>query len=136
MNVWCKDAVGRFTFGNDGFCRTTGRSLDQIIGRDDFDLFPALLAEKYRRDDEWVMSTGKALEINEEHQNARGETLHVRTTKVPVYDGKGQIAGTQGIFWDVTENKRLREAVEHATVEIARLKRQLEKLSAGERAQQ
>jgi PAS domain S-box-containing protein len=130
MNVWCKDAMGRFTFGNEGFCRTTKRSLDQIIGRTDFDLFPADLAEKYRRDDAWVMSTGKALETTEEHRNALGETLHVRVAKVPVFDGKGQIAGTQGIFWDVTENKRLKEAVDLATAEIARLKQQLEKHTA------
>jgi PAS domain S-box-containing protein len=130
MNVWCKDAMGRFTFGNEGFCKTTRRPLDQIIGRTDFDLFPADLAEKYRRDDAWVMSTGEALETTEEHRNALGETLHVRVAKVPVLDGKGQIAGTQGIFWDVTENKRLKEAADLANAEVARLKQQLETLTA------
>src|SRR5262249_18642717 len=59
MNVWRKDAEGRFTFGNKGFCETTKRSLDELIGRTDFDLFPAELAEKYRRDDARVLATGE-----------------------------------------------------------------------------
>ena len=100
MNVWRKDADGRFTFGNRGFCETTKVPLSELIGKDDFDLFPRELAEKYRRDDRRILETGETLEITEEHLTAQGERLHVRVIKLPIFDGNGQTVGTQGIFWD------------------------------------
>ncbi len=111
MNVWRKDAAGRFTFGNEGFCATTRRSLGELIGKTDFDLFPADLAEKYRRDDEWVLATGKTFQATEEHQTADGTTLRVQLLKLPVHDGQGRIVGTQGIFWDVSDRNQLDEAL-------------------------
>jgi PAS domain S-box-containing protein len=100
MNVWRKDAVGRFIFANRGFCETTKIPLAELVGKDDFDLFPAELAEKYRRDDRQVLETGETLELTEEHLTAQGERLFVRVIKLPVFDGQGRVVGTQGIFWD------------------------------------
>ena len=126
MNVWRKDANGRFTFGNEGFCATTKRSLTELIGKTDFDLFPAELAEKYRRDDDLVLTTGKPLQATEEHETAEGETLHVQVLKLPVYDGQGHIVGTQGIFWDVSDRKRLEDALTKTSAELAELKQQFQ----------
>jgi PAS domain S-box-containing protein len=122
MNVWRKDATGRFTFGNEGFCKTTKRSPDDLIGKTDFDLFPAKHAEKYRRDDAWVLATGNTLETTEEHLTAEGQTLHVRITKLPVYDGQGQIVGTQGMFWDVSDRQRLEETLAQTAAELEQMK--------------
>jgi len=130
MNVWRKDAAGRFTFGNQGFCETTKRSLGELIGKTDFDLFPVELAEKYRRDDASVLATGSRFEATEEHLTAEGETLHVRVVKLPVYDGNGQIVGTQGIFSNVTDSKRLEEVLAQTNAELARVKQQLQEATA------
>ena len=97
--------TGRFIFGNEGFCTTTKRSLKELIGKNDYDLFPAEYADKYRRDDAWVLATGKTLEKTEEHLTAKGDTLHVRIVKLPVYDGRGFIIGTQGMFWDMRDRR-------------------------------
>src|SRR5262249_32253389 len=51
QNIFCKDPEGRFTFGNKRFCEIVGMSLDQLVGKSDYDLFPHELAEKYREDD-------------------------------------------------------------------------------------
>ena len=40
----CKDRDGRYNFGNKGFCETTKRPLAELIGKTDFDIFPAELA--------------------------------------------------------------------------------------------
>jgi len=126
MNVWRKDAAGRFTFGNEGFCATTKRSLAELIGKTDFDIFPAELAAMYRRDDDWVMTTGKPLQATEKHQTAKGETLHVQVFKLPVHDGQGRIVGTQGIFWDASDRKRLEEALAKTSAELAEIKQQFQ----------
>jgi PAS domain S-box-containing protein len=127
FNVWRKDADGRFTFGNEGFCGATKRPLSEIIGRTDFDLFPPELAEKYRRDDAWVIATGKTFEATEEHLTADGEKLHVRVVKIPISDASGQVVGTQGIFWDVSDRKCLEEKLERAVAERDELRRRLER---------
>src|SRR6185369_12754032 len=53
--VFRKDQAGRFTFGNEPFCRLLEKTPAEILGRTDFDLVPRELAEKYRQDDLRVM---------------------------------------------------------------------------------
>ncbi len=127
FNVWRKDVEGRFTFGNRGFCEATKRSLSEIIGRTDFDLFPPELAEKYRRDDVSVIATAKTFDATEEHLTAHGEKLYVRVVKIPICDANGQVVGTQGIFWDVSDRKHLEEKLEQAVAERDELRRRLER---------
>src|SRR5664279_3162301 len=67
QNILRKDLQGRFTFANQQFCKILNRSLADIVGKTDFDFFPRELAEKYQRDDQRVMQTGKPYETVEEH---------------------------------------------------------------------
>ncbi|MCX6927608.1 MAG: PAS domain S-box protein, partial [Verrucomicrobia bacterium] len=39
QNIFRKDLQGRFTFGNQQFCKILNRSLQEIIGKTDFDFF-------------------------------------------------------------------------------------------------
>jgi hypothetical protein len=96
----------------------------------DYDLFPAELAEKYRKDDAWVMATGKTLEATEQHLTARGDTLHVRIVKLPVHGGQGLIVGTQGMFWDVSDRRHLEEALAQTVEELDLVKQQLREATA------
>ena len=68
QNIFRKDLSGRFTFANQQFCKSLGRSLAEIHGRTDFDFFPHELAQKYQADDQRVIQTGKPYETVEEHQ--------------------------------------------------------------------
>ncbi len=106
QNIICKDLEGRFTFANQNFCRALGKSAEEIVGKTDFDFFPAELAAKYQKDDRRVAASGQRFETVEEHQTNRLETRFVRVIKSPVYDAQGRIAGVQGIFWDVTEQRK------------------------------
>jgi two-component system, NtrC family, sensor kinase len=99
MNVWRKDAAGRFTFANQGFCQTMGIPLDELIGKTDFDLFPTELAEGYREGDVRILTTGTIYEATEEVIDAEGKRRRIQIVKLPVRDGQGEIIGTQGIFW-------------------------------------
>jgi two-component system sensor histidine kinase/response regulator len=112
INIFRKDQPGRFTFANKLFCETLRKAPDDIIGKTDFDFFPKELAEKYRRDDEGIMRSRGVFEDVERHQKPNGESAYVQILKTPVYDFKGQVVGTQGMFWDVTA----RTMAEQATV--------------------
>src|SRR5688572_16501943 len=111
LNIFRKDRLGLFTFANRRFCETIRRPLAGVLGKSDFDFFPTELAEKYRRDDEMVMSTGQIFETVEEHQKETGELIYVHVIKSPVYDASNKIIGVQAIFWDVTEKRRAEDSL-------------------------
>ncbi len=123
QNVFRKDTQGRFTFANQQYCKHYNCRLDDILGKTDFDFFPADLAEKYRRDDWRVMETGQTYEIVEEHHPLGQPKTVVQVVKTPLYGPDGNIIGLQGIFWDITpqrqmeENLRTSEALYHSLVE-------------------
>ncbi len=104
VQVLRKDLEGRFTFANKSFCQLLGKNLDEILGKTDFDFYPAELAQKYRRDDARVAATGELFEDIEEYEKA-GETRYVHVMKSAVRDAAGKIVGTQAVFWDVTSRK-------------------------------
>ncbi len=106
LNVFSKDLEGRFTFANRQYCTTENRSLEEIIGKTDFDLHPPDLARKYREDDRYVIETGQTWKFVEIHQPLEGEPRYVQVIKAPLYDANGALAGMLGIFWDVTEQKK------------------------------
>ena len=112
LGVWRKDLEGRLIFSNKRVCELLGRTLDQVIGKTDFDFFPPELAEKYRQDDLRVHQTGTTYATAEDNNvTAKGEKLYVEVVKSPIFDAAGQVIGTQGIYWDVTERKRAEEAL-------------------------
>ena len=119
QNIFRKDLEGRFTFGNGRFCSEMSKSLDQLVGKTDFDFFPPDLAAKYRADDVMVIESGKPFEVVEEHVTPTGEKLYVHVIKTPVHDALGKLIGTQGIFWDVTEKFRAEEQLRRAYAELA-----------------
>ena len=111
QNIFRKDRAGRFTFGNARFCAELRRPLEEIIGKTDFDLFPKELAEKYQRDDQSVMETGAPFETVEEHRTPDRGKIYVQVIKTPMYDALGNVLGVQGMFWDVTERRKMEEAL-------------------------
>jgi PAS domain S-box-containing protein len=111
LNVLRKDFNGKIAFGNQRYCETIGAPLEELIGKDDFDLFPAELARKYVDDDRRVLETGQVLNDVEKHQTADGENLFVEVFKSPVHDSHGNIIGIQVMFWDVTQRKQAEEAL-------------------------
>ncbi|HAB18357.1 MAG TPA: hypothetical protein DCE44_18190, partial [Verrucomicrobiales bacterium] len=114
QNILRKDLNGRFTFVNRRFAATFGRPVEEIIGRTDFDLFPRELAAKYQQDDRNVLEHGGVFETTEAHVTPDGEKHWVHVIKTPVLDATGEPVGLQGIFWDVTAEKRTAEKLAHA----------------------
>lgn len=109
QNIFRKDLHGVFTFANASFCKELGRTADQILGRTDFDFFPHELAARYRADDERVITTQKLFEFVEQHVTPDGHQLSVQVVKIPLLDSNRATIGIQGIFWDITQQKRNEE---------------------------
>jgi PAS domain S-box-containing protein len=136
QNIFRKDLSERFTFANQRFCQMLGKPLEQIIGKTDWDFYPPELAAKYQKDDQNVIHTGQILETMEENVAPNGETIYVHVVKTPIRDAKGQVLGTQCIFWDITERKRFEETLQQKNLELASseaaLRRSHEELKAAQ----
>ena len=94
--VFVKDNDGRFVAANEAFLVFTGRTLEGLVGKNDFDLFDKENAGKYIRDDKEVMETRKNKAINETSVNAAGEVVQCETTKVPFLIN-GEVNGIIGV---------------------------------------
>ncbi len=106
-----KDLQGRFTFANQKFCASLGKTLDEVLGKNDWDFFPPHLAQKYHADDLRVMETRQPVDTIEANQTPAGDRIHVHVIKTPLYDAAGQVVGIQGIYWDETDRKKTEEAL-------------------------
>jgi two-component system, sensor histidine kinase and response regulator len=111
QNILRKDTKGRFVFANQKFCASLGKSVDDVLGKTDWDFFPPHLADKYHRDDLRVMATRQAIDTIEANQTTSGERIFVHVIKTPLFDADANVVGVQGIFWDVTERKKTEEAL-------------------------
>ncbi|MCK9388715.1 MAG: PAS domain S-box protein, partial [Sulfuritalea sp.] len=121
QNIFVKDSDSNYVSCNLAYARALGITPDQISGMTDYDFYPAELAEHYRSDDRRVMKLGKVEDIQEEFVE-QGQQKFVHTIKAPFRNEQGQIVGVLGVFWDITERKKL----EH---EQSRQARRLEELS-------
>ena len=127
QNIFRKNLDEQFTFANKNFCAVIGQPLENVIGKTDFDFFPPELAEKYQRDDRYVIQTGRIFETVEENVSPAGVKTYVNVVKTPIYDSKGKIIGSQGIFWDITERKQWEERLQKANAELGRSEAALRK---------
>ena len=113
INVFRKDRHGKIVFANQKYCEELGMSAEELHGKSDFDLFDKELAEKYLKDDAWVVQTGRHFRDIESHPKG-DETIYVEVLKAPVTDRNGRRIGIQGMFWDVTDRKMAEEALKKA----------------------
>ncbi len=104
--AWLKDAQGAYISVNKAFKETVGLPYNKIIGKTDFDIWPADLAEKYIIDDQEVMLSTKQKTV-EEHLEQNNALLWVETIKAPIFDENGIVEGTTGVARDITDKKNL-----------------------------
>ena len=108
--IFRKDEEGRFTFVNQAFCDWVEVGAEQLLGKTDFDFFPPELAQKYRRDDEQVIRTGRLLE-DVERNEVEEDDRYVHVFKTAVRGADGRCSGTQAIFFDITDRHRAEQAL-------------------------
>ncbi|MDG2126249.1 MAG: CHASE domain-containing protein [Verrucomicrobiales bacterium] len=129
MSIYRKDLTGRIVFGNSSYARVIRKKKAEMIGLTDFDLFPKELAEKYLADDERVTLSGEVLEDVELHETPDKKKIYVHVLKGPVFDAAGEIVGSQGMFWDVTERKQAEQQLKTTADELARSNSDLEQFA-------
>ena len=112
--IYRKDRANRLTYANANYCKRRGKPLNELLGLSDFELSPHDIALKAVADNEWVMQNRQTLEKEEEHTKPDGSKFWLQIIKVPIYDVAGEVVGTQGMYWDVTERHQAVESLRDA----------------------
>jgi two-component system, sensor histidine kinase and response regulator len=107
--IYVKDIQGRKIVSNPADWKSSGgKSMEDILGKSDFDTYPADLAAKYWADDKAVIDSGNPILNREElARDNLGNPIWILTTKIPLQDDDGQVVGLVGIGRDITEKKRI-----------------------------
>jgi PAS domain S-box-containing protein len=103
--LFVKDIQGRYMMLNAAGASIIGKSVNEIIGRDDSELFPPEMAGNIRRIDFQIMRAGETQSIEEELP-VKGHLRTFLSTKSAYRDGLGNISGIVSIARDITESKQ------------------------------
>jgi len=109
--IFMIDAAGRFMAANAAAGRTLGRPPEDIVGKTQFDLFPPEIAERQARQVREVFQTGRPLFSEEIKSYTAQGPCWFSTSLAPVHDEQSRVQYVIGIARDVTESKRVEEAL-------------------------
>ncbi len=120
--IYVKDLACRKTLANMTDVRNLGlTSESEVLGKDDFDLFPREIAQHFFEDDQLVLKTGTPVINREEYYSDGLEGKRwLLTNKVPLRNEQGEITGLIGIGIDITDRKAAEEALARRNEELDR----------------
>lgn len=115
--VFVKDRQHRWVMLNEAFSSFFGKTPEQMLGKSDYDFFPAEEAAIFWEKDDLVFSSGEINENEESFTDANGVQRWILTRKSAFLDASGQQI-LVGVITDLTERKRaegeLQQAIEKA----------------------
>jgi PAS domain S-box-containing protein len=109
--IYVKDRCGRFVTANVATLKMLGlETLDELVGKTDYDFLPTEMACNFVADDQVVMRTNEAMLGQEESlRRSDGSLIWLSTTKVPLRGEDGEVVGLVGIGRDITQRKHAEE---------------------------
>ena len=108
--IFVKDLDGRYLMINSAAANFVGKPAEEILGKNDMELFPPETARKLIEYDRQVMATGET-RASEETLPSKGELRTVSEVKSVYRNDEGEAIGLIGIARDITERKRMEEAL-------------------------
>jgi PAS domain S-box-containing protein len=114
--VYIKDQDSKFVLANVSTAKLMGvETPEDLIGKDDFDFFPAEHAANYRADELAVMNAGMPMLNREEPVRLlNGDDGWILTSKIPLRNANGEVTGIVGVGRDITERKTMEEALKES----------------------
>jgi PAS domain S-box-containing protein len=129
--VYFKDQQSRFVLVNQALAKALKVAAPaDAVGKSDFDFFTADHARPAFVDEQEIIRTGRPILDKEEKETwPDGRITWVSTTKMPLRNKDGRIIGTFGISRDVTESRRMRDALTESEARLASASEQLTTVS-------
>jgi len=108
--AWIKDSEFRYVWVSRQYERVHARKYLQVLGRDDFELWPADMAERFRRADQQTLEENCPRQMTDEVPTSDGKMANWLVVKFPLPDASGR-TGVGGIRVDITERVELERAL-------------------------
>ena len=109
--AWLKDAGSNFLIANKAFVDAVGMSPEYLKSHTCAVCFGEEAAKKFKADDRRVMEGKKQITLEEKIVDKDGKEIYLETTKSPIFNDVGDAVGTVGIAIDITERKKVEEAL-------------------------
>jgi len=116
--VFAKDMRGRYLFVNRVFEQIAGREAAAIVGRTDDEVFPPEIATRFRYNDLRVLQEKRSIEFEEAGDFGSGLRTYL-ASKFPLIDSTGVAYAVCGIATDITDRKRLEDALTSAALAVS-----------------
>ncbi len=112
--IYAMDMQGRKTLSNIADWKAAGgKTMEDVIGKTDFDLYPPELAEEYWKLNRAVLDSGEpVINYEEPRLDADGNFVFLLTSKIPLRNDEGTVVGLVGIGRDITERKQTEEKLQ------------------------
>jgi PAS domain S-box-containing protein len=104
LPIYLKGHDYRYIFVNRQYEKLAHVTLDEIRGKEDYDIFPAPVAKLFRSQDEEVRECKALVEFTETVPLPDGELTFI-TAKFPLYDAAGNLYALGGVCTDITDRK-------------------------------
>lgn len=104
--VFVKDKVGRYLIINQAAENFVGKSMTEILGKDDCFLFPESSAQTVMMRDQQVMENRQTQSYEESLVSLEGKSIIFDVIKGPMFDDAGNVIGVFGISRDITAFKQ------------------------------
>lgn len=102
--IYMKNLEGRYLFINKQWENIFNVTSQEVLGKNDLELFPKEIAEKFIKHDQQILQSGETFEGEEFAPHDDGLHTYI-SIKVPLKDSKGVTNGMCGVSTDITDKK-------------------------------
>ena len=116
--MFVKDPHGRYLYVNEAFTRAFGLEQSEVVSHSDAEVFTPEFAAQFATNDAEALAARSGIEF-EEVARYSDEQLHTSIVhKFPIFDLQGHVTALGGVATDITERKRLEEALRQSNNQL------------------